>query len=372
MNSSKPSMASPKVLMIVHSRQLGGAERHALTLLQGLAAAGCDVALAAPASGWLAHQAAAVGVRCHAIDMRGRFDLLSAWRLARVIRIEKPDILHAHLTRSTHYAAWARGWSGHRCVLVATAHATSAHRHFDRADRVIAVSGAVAQALVAHGIAHERIVTIHHGIPDPGSIDERVDEAIPLAAPVRFGMLARFVADKGHDTAMRAISRLRERQQPAELHFAGDDATPWGREIRRLASELDLSETVVWHGRSDRPLDFLRSMDVVLVPSRREALGLTAVEALAVGRPVLASRLGGLPEVVEDGVSGALLPADDVTAWADAMEGLARDSNRRQTWGKAARRRFEEAFSLPRMVEQTCDVYRRAVASFGRELGHGR
>lgn len=351
--------------MVVHSRQLGGAERHALTLATALREQGGEVVLVGPPSGWLLPAAAGRGVRCVPLAMRGRFDALAAWRLARLLRRERPDVLHAHLTRSTLYAAWARAWSGVRCGLVATAHATSAHRHFERADRVIAVSHAVAAALLRHGLGDGRVVTVHHGLPDPGWNDGEVAAGGALPR-VRFGMLARFVADKGHDTALQALHRLLQRTDVvAELHLAGDAATPWGRAMRNLAEHLGLGASVVWHGATADPLGFLRGLDVVLVPSRREAFGLTALEAMAVGRPVLASALGGLPEVVEDGVTGRLLPVDDVPAWAEAMAGLVHDPARRRAWGRAGRRRFEEHFTLDAMLRATLDVYRAVVAQQG-------
>lgn len=351
---------------MVHSRQLGGAERHALMLATALREQGCEVVLVGPATGWLLPRAADRGLRCVPLAMRGRFDALAAWRLAQLLRRERPDLLHAHLTRSTLYAAWARAWSGVRCGLVATAHATSAYRHFERADRVIAVSHAVAAALRRHGLGGARVVTVHHGLPDPGWDGEAAMGRAALPPRVRFGMLARFVADKGHDTALQALQRLLQRREiAAELHLAGDATTPWGQAMRELTERLGLGASVVWHGVTANPLGFLRGLDVALVPSRREAFGLTALEAMAVGRPVLASDLGGLPEVVEDGVTGQLLPAQDTAAWAEAMANLAQDRARCQAWGQAGRRRFQEHFTLDHMLHATLDVYH-AVATDAR------
>ncbi|MEF3193461.1 MAG: glycosyltransferase, partial [Halothiobacillaceae bacterium] len=303
------------VLMVLHSHKLGGAERHALNLMLGLRAAGHQVMFAGPVDSWLAKRCQAEGLPIAGLAMHGFFDLPSMLRLALLARRFKADILHGHLTRGAHYA----GMAGRLCGIpsVATAHSTNAGKHFGRARRIIAASRAVQDYLLTCGYPAQKIEVIHHGVTVPRLLptaghDFRVAQGLPKDAVV-FGMVARFVPDKGQDIALRAFAAA---GGPGYLILIGDHGTPWGQDMQRLAKALGLDGRVRFLGQQEDIFPALAAMDVFLAPSRREALGLSLIEAAGMGLPLLGSQIGGIPEIITTEHNGLLLPPDDVAAWA--------------------------------------------------------
>ncbi|TQV62870.1 MAG: glycosyltransferase family 4 protein [Halothiobacillaceae bacterium] len=349
-----------KIVTVLHSHGLGGAERHALGLMCALRDAGHDMLFAGPSDSWLAEQILAEGMAVEHLPMHGFFDLASMLRLTRTARRFKADILHGHLTRGAHYAGIAGRLGGIPCV--ATAHSTNAGKHFGRARRIIAASSAVRAFLLERGYPADRIERVHHGLDVPAMTAEarqafRAHHDIPEDSII-FGMVARFVPDKGQDTALRAFARA---GQPGCLLLVGDDSTPWGQSMRKLAKELALDDRVRFIGQQDDVFPALAAMDAFLAPSRREALGLSLIESAGMGLPLLGSHVGGIPEIIEPEQNGLLLPPDDIPAWSMALQRLYADAGLRRRMGDAARATYEQRFSTTRMMRATENIYRRAV-----------
>ena len=349
-----------RIIQVLHSHRSGGAERHARQLMLGLRERGHELIYAGPTDGWLGDKLHADGFPCLHLPMHGLVDLPSIWRLARHARQVHADLIHGHLTRGAWYAGWAARLAS--CPNVATAHSDNAGKHFGRADRVIAVSQAVADFLRRSGVDPQRLRTVHHGIadiapPDLKTLRSRTREELGLPAdePVLL-MAARLVSAKGHDTAFRALATLTD--QRWTLLLAGDHLQDLGPQLMALVQELGLGPRVRFLGLREDVPSLLVASDVLLAPSRREALSLTLLEASACALPIVASRVGGIGEVVEDGVSGRLVPADDPGALAQALLPLLEDPALRHRWGAAARQIFETRFTEGRMFDKTEAVYR--------------
>lgn len=353
-----------KILTILRSMKSGGAERHALQLMRGLRTRGHECLYAGPMAGWLGQQLRADGFDGINLPLLGLYDLPSLVRLALYARRQRVDLLHGHLTRGAWYTGLAARLAG--LPNVATAHSDNAGKHFGRADRIIAVSGAVADFLERQGYDPARIRMVHHGIADiaahlPADARQTTRHGLGLAddEPCLL-MAARIVPAKGHDTALRALARLRE--QRWTLLLAGDHHGDLGPQMQALARELGIAERVRFLGlREDVPA-LLAASDLLLAPSRREALSLTLLEASACALPIVASRVGGIGEVVEDGASGALVAPDDPAALAAAIAPLLADPARRAAFGARARQRFEAGFTEDAMFDRTIAVYREACA----------
>ena len=353
-----------KIITVLRSLKSGGAERHALQLMRGLHERGHEALYAGPMAGWLGQQLQADGFDGIDLPMRGLIDLLSIWRLARYARDVKADLIHGHLTRGAYYAGHAARLAG--VPNVATAHSDNAGKHFGRAERIIAVSQAVADFLQRSGYNPQRIRMVHHGIADiaahlPADMREKTRRSLGLLAdePCLL-MAARIVPAKGHDTALRALAMLKQRNWT--LLLAGDHHGDLGPQMQALAHELGITDRVRFLGlREDVPALLIAS-DLLLAPSRREALSLTLLEASACSLPIVASRVGGIGEVVQNGASGVLVPADEPDALAVALSGLLHDESRRQAMGACARQRFETCFTENLMFDHTEAVYREACA----------
>ena len=351
-----------KIVTVLRSLKSGGAERHALQLMKGLRARGHEALYAGPMKGWLGQQLRAEGFGGIDLPLSGLYDLPSVVRLALYARRVGADLIHGHLTRGAWYAGLAARLAG--LPNVATAHSDNAGKHFGRADRIIAVSQAVADFLVREGYDAARIRMVHHGIADiaarlPAGAREATRRSLGLAAdePALL-MAARIVPAKGHDTALRALARLGD--QPWTLLVAGDHHGDLGPQMQALAQELGIAARVRFLGlREDMPA-LMTASDVLLAPSRREALSLTLLEASACRLPIVATRVGGIGEVVEEGASGFLVAPDDPPALAAALAPLLADAALRARCGVRARQRFEAGFLEDAMFDKTVAVYREA------------
>lgn len=346
-----------RIVQVLHSHGYGGAETHALALMRGLRSRGHQLVYAGPGDSWLATECARHGIEVHPLRMAGLYDVVSHWQLHRLVRRFAADIVHGHLVRGAHYAGLAT--VGHAAVTVSTAHATTARKHMHRSRRIIAVSEAVRACLIEAGYRHAQVQVVHNGTASAaieGRAEVRQELGIPTDA-VALVCVGRFVQDKGQDVLVDAIRRLPAGRRP-HLYFVGDARTDFGRQVQAQAADLP---QIRFLGYRADVLRVLCAFDACVLPSRREALGLAAVEASSAGLPVIATRVGGLPEVVLEGQSGLLVPSDDAQALAGALARLCEQPEQRRQWGEAARRHYLAGFTVEQMVAGTEAVYRSAL-----------
>ena len=348
-----------RIITVLRSLKSGGAERHALQLMRGLRDRGHESLYAGPIEGWLGQQLHANGFGGLNLPLHGLIDLPSLWRLVRYALSVKADLIHGHLTRGAYYAGYTARLAG--LPNVATAHSDNAGKHFGRANRIIAVSQAVTDFLWRFGYDSQRIRMVHHGIPDiaaqlPADIRARTRASLGLREDKPYLLMAaRIVPAKGHDVALRALARLKQRDW--YLLLAGDHLGDLGPQIQALAYELGIADRVRFLGlREDVPA-LMAASDILLAPSRREALSLTLLEASACSLPIVASRVGGIGEVVQDGISGILVPAESTEALAASLSDLLDNPVRCHEMGVHARQRFEAYFTENLMFDKTEAVY---------------
>jgi len=372
-----------RVLHVVRPA-VGGMRAHVLQLIVGLRAFGFDSELACPGDSELIHDALEASVVVHPISIVGPLhplrDPLAISDLVRVIRDRRPSLIHAHGSKAGLLARVAARLSGgvptivtvHNQVLyggissIVRGVYLRAERWLSRSTaRVIAVSEVLRREQVeVFGLPENLVVCIYNGI-DPSPFvagGDRVAARRRLGMPedaAAFGLAARFAPQKAHVQLVEAAIRVLERDGQAWAVLAGDGPLLETAKTKARASRV--RDRILFPGfQTDMP-GFLAALDVYCSAAVAEGLGIATIEAMAAGLPVVATAVGGTPEVVEEGVTGLLVPAGRPQALADALSPLLRDAVARKKMGAAGQARALELFSEARMLERTAAVYREAL-----------
>lgn len=368
-----------RVLQLITSLDRGGAENHLLALLTHADRQAFELETAVVAGeGELVPAFRQAGIPVHLLSSRGRFDPLALGRLMQLLRDGHFDILHSHLFRADIYAGLAVARLGeHRPLLVSTRH--NDDRFFlnpfvglvhygvsARQDLIIAISDHIARFTVSRGVRHpERVRRVYHGFEPPVTQAlEREGQHIRRElgiGPDTFlvGNVGRLALQKGQRHLIAAMPLLLQRVPRARAIIAGGgDLEDY---LCGLARELGVAERVQVLGpRKDVPA-LMHAIDVLVMPSIWEGFGLVLLEAMAAGRPIVASRVATIPEVVADGETGLLVPAGDPLALAEALALLAEQPALASRLGEAGRERLRRQFSLEKMVGDTELLYRELV-----------
>jgi glycosyltransferase involved in cell wall biosynthesis len=383
------SSARPRIVYHLNGWDLGGMEHHALALGRGVARAGwqvCVLLLDLPVLDPLIAGFSAAGVTTHRLPVSGERSaasrMVAAWQTRGLLRRMAPAIVHQHRAmgregRWTVFAARAAGVpivvvSEHFTALHTTGMRRWANAAVDRlVDRIVVVSDHDHRAQLTNtGRPREKIVCIHNGIdvsryqpPAPEVVAARRAElSLPAGVPV-IGAVARLEEVKGVTYFLRALPALAERWPGLTVLVAGDGTIRQALEAE--AATLGVTHFTRFLGRvSDVPV-VMSLMDVVVMPSIDEPFGLVAAEAMSVGRPLIASRAGGLPEVVEDGVSGLLVRPGDPDAICQAVDRLLADPALRARLAAAGRQRVDQQFTQEVMTEKMLALYTELLAKPG-------
>lgn len=359
-----------RVVHVLFSLHTGGAEHLALDLLARLDPHRYERhVVSLTGDGPLADRFRAEGMVVHVVHKRPGVDAALWIRLWRLLRTVRPDVVHTHNVTPWLYAgpaAWACG-----ARLIHTEHSNLfAHQGRLRlaerwlagvTDAIVCDSEKVKRQLVdEQGLPEEQLVTIVNGIDvarfgRPGDAQAvRCTLGINGATPV-IGTVGRLAPVKDHETLLEAF-RLAAPQLPgAVLLIVGDGPVRAGLEAR--AQALGVADRVKFLGRRTDVAELLEIFDVFVLSSASEGMPLTILEAMAAGKPVVSTRVGGIPEIIEDGRTGLLVPARSPGALADALTRLAQDRMLQHTLGRAARDRVRAQHTLDHMVQAYESLY---------------
>jgi glycosyltransferase involved in cell wall biosynthesis len=274
----------------------------------------------------------------------------------------RPAILHAHDPHALTLAGLCAALTGRPLIVTRRVVFPLRRRGFwRRADRVVAVSRAVADVLARDGLDSARITVVHSGI----SLDELMT-IVPLQVRRQLGLpdtatiavnVASLTGEKDHATLLRAAQRLAKRLP--QLHWVVAGAGPLLPELERLCAELSVSVRVHFIGHLEEPARLIAEADLLVMSSRDEGLGTTVLDAMALGIPVASTSAGGLPEMLGDG-AGLLVPPGDQEGLADAVEQVVRDPITRAAMVARARE-VVQRFTASRMADEMASVYRSCV-----------
>jgi glycosyltransferase involved in cell wall biosynthesis len=361
-----------RIAHLVIGGDVAGGQIVALQLALAARARGDHVVFLSPTRGPFTELVEGEGIPVDAVDVSRTFKLDGALRLARLLRRNRVDVLHTHTALAANVLSRAAGRLGGTAVvshlhienhfrrsrLVRGAHTALDDSSVRLAARVIAVSEATRQSLLEQGYPRKLVEVVHNGIDVEAEAARagsglREELGLSLEAPL-VGEVARLCEAKGQRELIEATALV------PGLHVAlvGDDLEQGGsyRELLvRLAGEWGVDDRVHLLGyRPGGPL--IAQLDALVLPSWVEGLPVTVLEAMAHGRPVVATSVGGTAELVADGETGLLVPPRDPEALAAALERML-DPEARASLGAAGRKRVAERFSERAMTRRVLEIY---------------
>jgi glycosyltransferase involved in cell wall biosynthesis len=350
----------------------GGAQEHLYSLLTRLDASRYDATVVALSNGSTVRKMRRAGIPVTVIDTPD--DGVAVGALAAHLADIRPDVIHNHMFRAETVgtrAAIALGAVGHRRpFVVSTVHSSRVRSAADRAelreltpemDHLIVVSKAILAKINAEG----RNVGVPISLIYNGVDLDRYDHQEPCCTlrdeygmepgSQIVGVVARLEPEKGHPTLLEAWAEVLHAVRDAYLLVVGEGSQ---REaLGRLASELRIAQRVVFTGPRDDVPAVTAALDVAVLPSYREAQGLSVLEALALSRPVVASAVGGIPEMIDDGVTGLLVAPGDAPALARAITRLLVDHPYADMLAKAGHDTVHERFCIEKMIASIQAIY---------------
>jgi glycosyltransferase involved in cell wall biosynthesis len=358
-------------LHIDTARTWRGGQNQVLLTVNGLRAIGHRAALVAHPGGELRRRAAE-GLELIPIAPRTEMDLSAAWKLSRLVTRLAPDVIHAHDPHGVAMAALALSLGaakgGPMPVLVASRRVdfhlkgnSFSRWKYRQVDCFIAASDAIRRMLVADGVPADRTVTVHEGIDVDHVLAApavNVHEAffLPHGAPV-VGNVAALVPHKGQRYLIEAAHQVVQQLPDARFVILGEGDLR--EQLAKQVHEHHLEKHVLLPGFRTDVLGCIKGFDLFVMSSVTEGLGTSLLDAMACARPIVATTAGGIPEIVEEGVNGLLVPPRDQTALATAIVRALKDAGLRQRMGDAGLTRVNARFTVERMVAETASVYAR-------------
>jgi glycosyltransferase involved in cell wall biosynthesis len=310
--------------------------------------------------GMLRREAEKKAVVTFPVSIRNELDLRSIFFLRRLVQKEEYDIVHFHTKRAHALAFWL-GRPHPKASYVATRRMDYPvgrnwynYRLYNRqVDGIVAISERIAAVLVEAGVKKEKIRVIHSGI-DAAPFLQLREAKRESDLPV-IGTVAALEERKGHRFLLEAATLLKREGIRAKYRIAGEGGE---REaLQEMVSAAGLRDEVVLMGfLSDIPR-FLSEIDLFVLPSVYEGLGVAVLEAMAAGKPVVASSVGGVPELIEDQVTGLLVPPKDPAVLARAISRLLSDRTFARQLAERAREEVQRHFTVEQMAKQNEDYY---------------
>lgn len=355
-----------KILQIIPYFCFGGAEIMCENLVYAQKQLGHEVIAVSlgPERTVISQRMEAAGVRVEYLDKKPGLDLNMIPRLVKLMKREKPDAVHSHLS-VIKYVGLAAKLAGAK-KYVHTVHSVAYEEAEGPLQKItnkfyfrngwavpVALSPEIQKTVLdLYGLAPEQVPIIYNGVDLSRCIpkeDHRTGETVNILH------VGRFDIPKNHPGLLRAFARLHRELPQCRLHLVGDgESRP---EMEVLAKELGIGDAVTFHGMQSNVYPYLHDADIFVLPSLYEGIPMTIIEAMGTGLPIVASRVGGIPGLLDGGESGMLIENDD-DAIAAALKTLVLDQSLREAYGRKAKENSIR-FSSRSMAEQYCDIYRK-------------
>ena len=355
-----------KILQVIPYFCFGGAETMCENLTYALTAMGHDVTVVSLYDDQtpIARRMEAAGVKILYLDKKLGLDLSMVPKLMKIMGQVKPDVVHSHLNVIKYTVAAAKLSGIRRCVH--TVHNVAHEEAEGRVEKIIstiyfklglsipvALSPEVRATIVSfYGLKEEKVPMIYNGV-DLGKCLPK--ENYSLAKPARLLHIGRFNAQKNHKGLLEAFAKIAESCPDCVLQLIGDGELR--EETQQLAVTLGIRDKVIFLGNQTNIYPFLQEADIFLLPSIFEGMPMTIIEAMGTGLPIVASNVGGVPDMLEDGNSGLLVSCDP-DAVAGAVVQLLEQKNLREKLGTNALC-GSKTFGADHMARCYCDLYKK-------------
>lgn len=367
--------------MIVHidcGKGWRGGQSQALYLTKGLKERGYDVSLICQSGSPLLERAREVGIEVFPLKMNFEFSPISVFKISKILKIKKAKILHSHDSHSATLGILASFLHPVPIKILARKVDFSVKGNpfrklkYDKLiSAIIAVSNGVKEVLVKEGIPESKIHTIYEGtnierFKIEGEKEEWKERLGFRRNRFLAGIVAHLAHHKGHIYLIEAAKILKEKGAELDILVIGDGELK--DTLISKAKELGVDDVVKFLGfRKDIP-ELLKAIDLFILSSYLEGLCTSLLDAMAAKLPIVATRTGGIPEAIEDGVNGILVPPRNPSALADAILQFYKDRNKLREMGEKGYERAKKFFSVESMIDNTISLYNQLLKEKGLEI----
>jgi len=339
-----------------------GGQEQLFSLMQGMKERGHTVCLASPQDAPLAERAREIGIQTHAFQQRNELSIRALLRLRRILRSRHFDVIHFNTPRAIVAGSLMGKLEGVKVSVSSRRVNFPLKSRFSRLkynwlqDGIITVSDTIRETLLSGGVNPSLVQVIYEGV-DLHWIDLQQPVGDRLGnGNLVVGTVAHFSQEKGHETLLKAAASLVARFKNVTYLLVGDGELR--SRLHRLTDELKIGSHVSFTGfRSDCEA-LMKHFDVFCLPSRSEGLSSAILSAMANRLPVVATKVGGIPELVVNGETGLLVEPDNPPELAGALSQLFNSRELRHRLGHEGRRRIESHFTLERKLDETESLYR--------------
>jgi glycosyltransferase involved in cell wall biosynthesis len=372
-----PGGSPVRIVEVLATGTNGGAQEHVYSLLSRLDRSRYDASVVSLSGGSAIRRIQRLGMPVHVLEEPD--DAIAVGALATFLADAGAEIVHNHMYRAELVgtrAAIALGEAGHpRPYVIGTVHSSRIRSAEDRdvlrrltprMDHLVAVSNAIVHKIAVERPSRVPVSLIHNGV-DLQRYDHQEpcctlrDEYVMAPSAQIVGVVARLEPEKGHSTLLDAWPLVLRAVPDAYLLVVGEGSRREALEAQ--VAELRIKDRVIFTGRRDDVPAVTAALDVAVLPSYREAQGLTILEAMALSRPVVASNVGGIPEMIENGRTGLLVPPHDPDALATAITRLLADHAYADMLAKGGHDLVHKRFCVELMVSAIEDLYDEGVAA---------
>lgn len=370
-----------KVMHVEAGRHLYGGARQVLYLAEGLSQRDIECAVVCATGSEIASRLPHMGIPVHPVPMNGDLDFAMIGRVRELIEQVQPDIIHLHSRRG---ADWFGGLAARKFPHIPVVLSRRVDNQessllvnykYRLFNRVVAISTAIREVLAAAGVPPEKLRVVHSAVKT--STWERRWDRLAFAktfltgsamssvsghGPI-IGMVAQLINRKGHRFVLSGLPAIQERYPNVRLVFFGRG--PEDARLRLQAEKLGLQDAVVFAGFRKDINHWLGCLDVFVHPPLTEGLGVAVLQAAAASLPIVASRVGGVTEIIEDQINGLLIDPESPEQIAQGVLALLDNRERAHEMGVAAHQKVVEQFSVDAMVEGNLAVYHELLNEFG-------